>query len=307
MSMPLRVAVVFVALAVLSPPGVAQQPTFRVGVDLVTVDVSVTRSMEPVAGLTADQFSVFDNGVKQKLERVIQEQVPLEAFLVLDVSGSVAGAQLAELKAAGAAFVNGLNPGDKAALITFADKVVVRQALTADLPALLTSLGEVEATGQTALYDATSLALTLRAHSETRGVMVVFTDGGDNASTASAKSVVQAAERSDLVVYGVSVSAEGPAPAFGMPALGSQFQVGFLRSLADTTGGRVLNAASGSRLRTAFALVLDDIRARYLLTYYPDKVAAGWHKLDVKLTGVKGNVLARRGYYAAPARQLAPR
>jgi VWFA-related protein len=123
----------------------------------------------------------------------------------------------------------------------------------------------------------------------------------DNAM--SAKTVVQAAERSDLVVYGVTVSEASGAPAFGPQGLRSQFQIGSLRSLADTTGGRVFNAASGPRLKDAFGLVLDDIRARYLLMYYPDKVAAGWHKLEVKLNGVKGDVLARRGYYAATAGQ----
>lgn len=300
----LAAVVAVAALAPLSAIAIArQQPTFRVGVDLVTVDVSVTRNLEPVSGLKADDFAVFDNGVKQKLERVIQEQVPLEAFLVLDVSGSVAGQKLEQLKAAARAFVSGLTAQDKVALVTFSEKVTVAQALTANFDAFARAVSAVEAGGNTALYDATHLAIELRKRGDTRGVAVVFTDGMDNASTMSAKTVVQAAERSDLVVYGVTVSEARGAPAFGPQALRSQFQIGFLRSLADTTGGRVFNAASGPRLKDAFGLVLDDIRARYLLTYYPDKVAAGWHKLEVKLNGVKGNVLARRGYYAATARQ----
>lgn len=279
-----------------------QQPTFRVGVDLVTVDVSVTRNVEPVSGLKAENFTVFDNGVKQKLERVIQEQVPLETFLVLDMSGSVAGPELEQLKAAASAFVSGLTSADKVALVTFAEKATIAQALTTDLDAFARALAAVEARGNTAIYDATHLAITLRKRGDTRGVAVVFTDGMDNASTMSAKAVVEAAERSDLVVYGVTVSPTRSEPAFGLPDLRGQFQVGFLRSLADTTGGRVFNASWGPRLKDVFGLILDDIRARYLLTYYPDKVAAGWHKLQVKLNGVKGDVLARRGYYAAATR-----
>jgi len=296
----------FVVVAALAPLCVIamarQQPTFRVGVDLVTVDVSVTRNVEPVSGLQAENFAVFDNGVKQKLERVIQEQVPLEAFLVLDMSGSVAGPELEQLKAAASAFVSGLTSADKVALVTFAEKATIAQALTTDLDAFARALAAVEARGNTAIYDATHLAITLRKRGDTRGVAVVFTDGMDNASTMSAKAVVEAAERSDLVVYGVTVSPTRSEPAFGLPDLRGQFQVGFLRSLADTTGGRVFNAAWGPRLKDVFGLILDDIRARYLLTYYPDKVAAGWHKLQVKLNGVKGDVLARRGYYAAATR-----
>jgi len=279
-----------------------QQPTFRVGVDLVAVDVSVTRNVEPVAGLKVENFEVLDNGVKQKLERVIHEQVPLEAFLVLDMSGSVAGAELEQLKAAASAFVAGLTPQDKVALVTFAQQASVAQPLTADFDAFGRALAAVQAGGNTAIYDATRLAITMRKPGDTRGVAVVFTDGMDNASTTSAKAVVDAAEHSDLVVYGVAASPAGSSRGFGIPDLRGQFQVGFLRSLADTTGGRVFNAATGPRLKQVFALILDDIRARYLLTYYPDKVAAGWHKLQVKLNGVKGDVLARRGYYAATPR-----
>jgi hypothetical protein len=73
-----------------------QLPTFRVGVDLVTVDVSVTRGGHPISGLKPENFAVFDNGVRQKLEGMIVEQVPLDATLVLDTSGSLAGARLAQ-------------------------------------------------------------------------------------------------------------------------------------------------------------------------------------------------------------------
>ena len=280
-----------------------QQPTFRAGVDLVRVDVSITRNLDPVAGLTAENFEVFDNGVRQELERVVHEQVPLEAFLVLDVSGSVAGAQLEQLQAAANAFVGGLTGQDKVALVTFTERATLVQPLSANFDAFARALASVKAGGNTAIYDATDLAVKLRKPNDARAVVVVFTDGIDNASTVSPKAVVEAAERSDVVVYGVTVTPDGGARGFGVPDPRSQFQVGFLRSLADDTGGRVFNATSGSRLKNVFAIILDDIRARYLLTYYPGKVSPGWHKLQVKLNGAKGDVLARRGYYAAPARQ----
>jgi hypothetical protein len=76
-----------------------------------------------------------------------------------------------------------------------------------------------------------------------------------------------------------------------------QFQIGFLRSLADGTGGRVFRTNARLRLDEVFGLVLDDARTRYVLTFRPDKVTAGWHKLQVKLVEAKGDVVARRGYY----------
>jgi Ca-activated chloride channel homolog len=295
------------ALVVASAPVLlSQQPTFRAGVDLVRVDVSVSRGGEHLEGLTAANFAVSDNGVKQKLERVIVEQVPLEAYLVLDLSGSVAGAKLDQLKRAANAFVDGLVARDQVALITFAKEATVRQPLTSDFGEFRTALSTVKAEGNTALYDAVARALTLREPRDNRGVLVVFTDGQDNASTASADDVVKAAERSDVIAYSVTapeggMMIRGAAPGFGVGAPQVSFQVGFLRSLADATGGRVFRAMPSLPLEELFAMVLDDARSRYVLTYYPDKPTPGWHKLSVKLVESKGDVVARRGYYVGTA------
>ncbi len=281
-----------------------QQPTFRAGVDVVTVDVSVSRGGEHIGGLKAENFEVSDNGVKQKIDKVTLEQVPLEAYLVFDVSGSVEGAKLRELEQAANAFVDGLTPRDKVALLTFSDKVEIRQPLTADLDAFRRSLSEMKAGGQTALYDATLRAIGLRQHSETRGVVLVLTDQHDNASSATQKQVMDAAERSDVIAYGVLADDAEGGMAGGMGGLRGgfrppqiQFQIGFLRSLADTTGGRVFRTSARLRLEEAFGLVLDDARARYVITYSPEKAVPGWHKLKVKLVEAKGDVVARRGYY----------
>ena len=299
-SWPLIVAAFVLASA---PSLLSQQPSFRAGVDVVRVDASVSRGGEHIGGLKAENFAVFDNGVRQKLDRVTLEEVPLEAYLVLDLSGSVAGTKLEQLRLAANAFVDGLVARDKVALITFAQEATVRQPLTADFAAFRRALSAVTAVGQTALYDAVSRAIALREPRDNRGVVVVFTDGQDNASTATAKQVVEAAERSDVLVYGVMAPEDavsrGPGLGVGFRSPQLQFQIGFLRSLADTTGGRVFRAAPRLPLDEAFALVLDDARTRYVLTYSPDKTTPGWHKLSVKLVDAKGDVVARRGYFVA--------
>ena len=126
------------------------------------------------------------------------------------------------------------------------------------------------------------------------------------ASNATQKQVMDAAGRSDVITYGV-LADDGAGVAAGGTGGGGigfrppqlQFQIGFLRSLAETTGGRVFRTSARLRLEDAFALVLDDARSRYVLTYSPDKAATGWHKLRVKLVDAKGDVVARRGYYVA--------
>jgi VWFA-related protein len=289
-----------VGLLLVASQSYAQQPTFRAAVDVVKVDVSISRGGEHVSGLKAENFAVSDNGVQQKIASVTMEEVPLEVYLVLDLSGSVEGAKLAELKQAANAFVDGLVARDKVALLTFSQQVTVRQPLTGDFPAFRRALAEVTSGGQTALYDAVAKAVSLREPHDNRAIVVVFTDDHDNASTATSKQVVDAAERSDVIVYGVmapeDAAARGPVGGMGFRSPQMQFQIGFLRALADGTGGRVFRTGIRLPLEDVFAMVLDDARSRYVLTYSPDKTTPGWHKLNVKLVGAKGDVVARRGY-----------
>jgi VWFA-related protein len=305
------------ASALLLPwPSVAlpQQPTFRSGVDVVTVDVSVSRGGEHIGGLTARNFDVFDNGARQKIDKVALEQVPLEAYLALDVSGSVEGPKLQQLEHAASAFLDGLTPQDRVALVTFAGTVQINQPLTGDFGAFRRSLAGATAGGQTALYDATFQTIGLREHNDNRAIVVVLTDQHDNASRVTQKQVIEAAERSDVIVYGVLADQEtGGMSGIGGGRVGGigfrppqvQFLLGFLRSLADTTGGRVFRTSAALRIDEAFALVLEDARTRYVLTYRPDRPTQGWHKLQVKLVDAKGDVIARRGYFvtAPPASQ----
>jgi Ca-activated chloride channel homolog len=291
---------------------IAQQPTFKTGVDVVTVDVSVSRSGEHLSGLEARNFSLFDNGARQKIDKVTVEEVPLEAYFVFDVSGSVEGAKLRQMEEAAEAFLAGLTRRDKVALVTFAGKVEIRQPLTADFDAFRRALSEVKAGGQTALFDATRRTIDLREHNDSRAVVVVLTDQHDNASNTTEKQAIETAERSDVIAYGVLAEEEsggmggglrgGMGGGMGFRPPEMQFQIGFLRSLAEATGGRVFRTNARLRLGEVFELVLDDARTRYVLSYRPEKVTPGWHKLQVKLVDAKGDVVARRGYYVAGAR-----
>ena len=315
-------ALVLVAAVVLSGTALPstgqepQRPTFRAQVELVPVDVAVLRGGRPVAGLVKADFEILDNGVRQTIERVVTDEVPLDAWLVLDVSSSLQGQALMQLQEAASAFAAAFAPGDRAGLVTFSHEVLVAQPLTGDLPAVRTALGQLRAGGATALYDATYVALQLRHPSDTRGVAVVLTDGADNASWLTAERVLEAARRSELVLYGIGVheAAQAPRPrisgdpvrhpgstaappAFAEPpAFADLPQYRFLRGLAAASGGAVFDA-SFATLREAFARVLADIRARYLLAYYPTNAAPGWHTLEVRVPGKRVEVVARRGYW----------
>ena len=277
-------AVLASALLALAAP--QAPPVFPAEVGLVRIEVLVTRKGSPVRGLRAGDFEVRDNGRPQQLQPVLEEEVPVDVALVLDMSGSVRGAQLDALKDAARAFLDGLREDEQAALVAFREEVLLLEPFTADRARVHQALDKAQPGGSTALCDAVYAALRLREPGPRRTAVVVFSDGFDNTSWLEPSEAVEAASRSEAIVYGVTARARDDP------------KEPFLRDVVRTTGGQVFAAASERDLRARFLDVLGDIRSRYVLSYSPwGADAAGWHALDVKLKRIKGDVLARPGYW----------
>jgi VWFA-related protein len=276
------------------PPAQNAQIVFRGGVELVRVDALVVRNGGIVKGLQPSDFELRDNGVVQEIAGASLEQIPIDALLVLDLSGSVTKYNAERLRGAASTFLDGLTARDRAALLTFNARTVLAQPLTADLRLVREKLTGIEGGGSTALNDAIYAALRFREPGATRGAVVVFTDGVDNISWLSADDVVETAKHSDVIVHTV---------VSGIPGLDLRAADNpLLHSLGHETGGQVWSAG-WSELGGAFRAVLDDLRSRYLLTYYPAGVtASGWHSLDVKLKSRGAKVTARAGYYRPASR-----
>ena len=288
-------------LGLLAAAAAAQAPAvFRADVDLVRVEVLVTRSGAPVRGLTAEDFEVRDGGRLQTLERIQEEKTKLDVVLVLDLSQSVGGTKLAALRDAANAFLDGLRPsadalnpgpdGERAALLVFQEEVRLLEPLTPALVRVRQAIRNVAARGSTALVDATYSGLRLLEPGPRRTVVVVFSDGLDSLSWLTPGQVVEAAARSDALVYAVVARRKGDP------------ENPFLRDVTRATGGRVWTARSEKELRARFLDVLEDIRSRYVLSYTPQGVDfPGWHPLEVRLKRGRGEVLARPGYHRAAA------
>ena len=273
------------ACILLSAAAVQQPPVFGTEVGLVRVEVLVTRNGVPVHGLTASDFRVRDDGRLRELEPALEEETPVDAVLVLDMSGSVRGPKLDALKEAARAFLGGLREGEQAALLAFREEVHLLHPFTPDLARVRSALDEASSRGSTALVDAVYAALRLRERGPRRTAVVVFSDGLDNLSWLTPGKVVEAASRSDAIVYGVAVRQQG------------EPREAFLRDVCARTGGRLFEIEHERDLRARFLDVLADIRARYVLSFHPGPGAAGWHALDVRLKKGKGEVLARPGYW----------
>jgi Ca-activated chloride channel family protein len=262
-----------------------QPPTFSTATEAVRVDVLVTEGDRPVLGLTPADFEVRDNGVLQDVSFVSTETLPLNVILALDTSASVSGEPLRHLQGAGRSLLEGLQPEDRAALVTFSHEVALRQPLTREVERVRGELALLKPRGETAVIDGSYAAVVLADADVGRDLVIVFSDGVDTASWLPADRVLDAARRSDVVVYGVSLrGAERPE---------------FLRELSRLTGGSLLEVDSTRDLGEAFVRLLREFRQRYLLSYSPRGVAPeGWHELRVTVKRRRATVAARAGYGA---------
>jgi VWFA-related protein len=286
-----RLAFAIALLALLQPIAgrPARSQVFRSGVEVVPLDVSVTRGGATVRGLTARDFIVTDNGVEQAVESVTLDELPLNVQVVLDVSGSVSGERLRHLIAAGNGVLSALRPGDRVGLLTFSHALRVRALMTDDITVVGDLLARITGEGPTALRDAVQLGLTLSANDRARALLLVFTDGVDNASWLSEDAVVDSARRAGIVVHVVRVRSQ------------EDTRSNFVEQLTEAAGGRVWSASSERDLDQLFTGALDEMRGRYLLTFSPSgPTRPGWHELKVRLRNSRGDVKARPGYFVNP-------
>ncbi len=274
-----------------------QQPVFRASVDVVRIDVSVMNGLNPVAGLKAGDFVLTDNGVPQALDSVSLDSVPLNLMLVLDTSGSLAGERLTHLIDAVNGLVKSLRAEDSASLMTFSEPIRLALETTRDRAPLVAALTGLTADGMTSVNDAIFLALQLRPADagESRPVLLLFSDGRDTSSWLRSDHVIEATKRSGMLVHVVELVADEWMGARGVEAR----PPAFLGTLADTGGGRRWFAKSSRDLRELFGKALNELRARYLLTYSPSGVSReGWHDVKVTLKNARGEITARPGYFA---------
>lgn len=276
------IAIVAIALTVQGSVPRAEQ-AFRSGIEVVRLDVLVLDRGEPVRGLRAGDFEVRDNGVVQQIDHVSFEQIPLNVVLALDMSGSLGGDRLEHLRGAAGALLDGLEGDDQAALVTFSDMVAQRSGLTKDFGQVRGALDRMTANGFTALVDGAFAGMMLAQSDPDRALEVIFSDGLDTASWLTPSAVLDAAKRSDAVVYCVFAGPRRAPP--------------FLRDLAALTGGQVFENPDVAALRPTFTRILAEFRQRYLVTYSPRDVApGGWHQLRVSVRGRRATVKARPGY-----------
>ena len=292
-----RAAVTAFAFVAIAGAGIAQD-VFRVDVKLVRIVASVKDAAGGTVGrLTKDDFTIFDNGVKQEIAVFDRHtSQPLSIALLIDTSGSTNKELKYEtdsvVRFLRAVFRSG-NPDDKVGLYSFNWQITRHVDYSRRIEPFEQNLKKLRGEAGTSLYDAIYLAAEDIQDRSGRHVIVLVTDGGDTVSAKTYHEALRAVHNADAVLYSILVM---PITNDAGRNVGGE---NALAGLAQSTGGKVF-APGINGLDMVFDEILSDLRTQYMLGFYPKGVPLTkdpFHKIVIKTTNPDLRVLARTGYY----------
>jgi len=308
----MRIHTLLAALSVLTVAAVsvtAQEGfRFRSGVELVNVTATVTdETGRFVSGLRKEDFTVYDDNVRQDVAYFSSERVPVSLGIVLDASGSMDGERIATAKRAISRFVYDLlGQDDELFFVEFSNRPRVTQQWTRDRRLISRAVDRVEPSGGTAMYDAIADALPLASAGENRKkALLVISDGNDSNSSVSVTELRQLIRESEVLVYALGVentrrntrsgggTVSQPPTTFPIPlpfpipgtrrpyspqVTGGVFggrtasadgpvNAAALRQITDDTGGRTEIVRGFDSLDAATARIADELSKQYYLGY----------------------------------------
>jgi VWFA-related protein len=274
-----------------------QTPQFRGRADLVSVDVAVQQRGRPVTGLASADFEISDNGVPQKISDLVFETLPIDVTVALDISESVTGAVLDQLRRSVKDLAQDLTARDRLRVLTFNVRVSRLVDFGAPASSIDTAFNGIRPFGATAALDTLAVALTQPATPERRQLVVVFTDGDDRSSVTTPEMLLDVARRTTPTVGLVFPSARLRTGVEVAASSAEQARSKFYSQLADETGGFLHVVDAGESLESVFRRMLADFRRSYVLYFAPAGVQrGGMHTLDVRVKRAGVEVHARRAY-----------
>jgi VWFA-related protein len=278
-----------------------QQATFRAGIDLVHVGVTVTdRRGNFITDLTLEDFEIVEEGRKQTITYFARgdqsaSAPPLHVGLLFDTSGSM-GEDIKLARSAAVRFLNTLNDAVDMTLVDFDTEVRVATYGQRDFPRMVERIRGRQPGGWTAMYDALGVYLDGAAENEGRTILVLYTDGGDTRSAIGLGDVMTLVRASDVTIHTVGFLEH-------QSRTGQLAQRMRLMEIAEATGGQAFFPSAMKDIEVAYDKVVAQIRAQYSLGYSSTSTAQDgrWRKVDIKLTRPDlkaARIQSRRGYFA---------
>ncbi len=301
-----RAAVMLTVLAATAGAAVltAAQQTFRSRIDLVNFGVVVTdKQGTPIAGLTADDFEIKEEGRPQTIKYFAvgdpENAPPLHIGFLLDTSGSMEE-DIKDVRTAAIKFLNAIDVAVDVTLVDFDTEVRVSRYGSAEYPRLVERIRMRKPDGYTALYDALGLYLNGASEQDGQKILVMYTDGGDTRSALTQSDVIDLLRASDVTVYAI-----GYLEHQSSSSRTTQRQQ--LERFATMTGGQALFPMSLKDVDKMYERIEREIAARYSLGYTStnERADGTWRDVDIRLKrpDLKGARLRTRDGYFAPFRK----
>lgn len=284
---------------------------FRSDTRLVVLHASVTdKKGKLLTNLGQGSFRVFENGQPQQVKLFRREDVPVSLGIIIDDSGSMM-TKRARVEAAALNLVRESNPQDEVFIVNFNDEAFLDVPFTNDMKKMEQGLARIDSRGGTAMRDAVSMSLDYirdKAKKDKK-VLLVITDGNDNASNITLEKVVARSNQSETLIYAIGLFTEEEKREATKAKRA-------LNELTAATGGLAYYPKDVSEVQELAGAIARDIRNQYTIAYSPAIQALDGSYRQIKVTvdaPGKPTVRTRSGYYAtegkaalgAPARDSA--
>jgi Ca-activated chloride channel family protein len=271
---------------------------FRSDTRLVVLHASVNdRKGKLLTNLDRNAFKIFENGQPQDVKVFKREDVPVSLGIVIDDSGSMMSKR-SRVEAAALAMVRESNPQDEVFIVNFNDEAFLDVPFTNDSKKMEQGLTRIDSRGGTAMRDALNMSLDYvkKEGKRDKKVLLVITDGNDNASGTSLEKVVARSNQSDVLVYAIGLFTEEEKRE-GAKARRA------LNELTTATGGLAFYPKEVAEVQSLAVEVAHDIRNQYTIAYTPTVQAldGSYRQIRVVVEAPgKPVVRTRTGYYATP-------
>ncbi len=286
-----------------SEPQDLSSETIKIDTELVQLDVTVIdQNNNPIFGLGKNDFTVYEDKVKQQIESVNREEIPVSFGIVIDTSGSMRN-RLQTITDASVALIKQKRAEDEGFVVQFKAEPEIVQPFTQDESDLQSALEELYTSGPTALLDAIihSSDYANKNGKQRRKAIVVISDGLEKNSAVKEKEVLAAIKENEVQLYmiGFLDKEEATNPFYKSPR---QKAKDLLENLANDSGGRAFFPKDISEIPAIAAQIAKGLRTQYVVSYYPANTARDgtFRIVQVEVNKDNQTMIARSrvGYYA---------
>ena len=274
--------------------------TFRTDTRLVDLHATVVdKEGHLVLGLPQSAFTIYENGVKQEIKMFRREDVPVSLGLIIDNSASMHDKR-AKVASAALALVSASNPEDEVFIMNFNEETSLEADYTSDTKRLEEALKTINSHGGTAMRDALRMGIEHLKHGgkKEKKIVLVVSDGEDNASVETLSHLIQAAQQNGVIVYAIGLLSDNE-------PRGAEHAKRALDALTLATGGQVWYPNDVAEVDGIVRAVAHEIRHQYILGYTSSNQAldGSFRRIRVAVNAPGDPIVrTRSGYYASTDR-----